>query len=76
MRNGEKFRSCGVPMERRTRAPAPSDCSTARKALRIALGTVIFAGLVPPYNARRGRNGRPLKDVVVVLSKLFVSAVN
>lgn len=63
-------------MERRTRAPAPSDCSTARKALRIARGTVIFACFVPPYNARSGRSGRPLKDVVVVLSKLFVSAAN
>lgn len=44
MRNGEKFLSCGVPMDLLTRAPAPSDCSTARKALRIARGALTFAG--------------------------------
>lgn len=43
MRNGEKFLSCGVPMDLLTRAPAPSDCSTARKALRIARGALTFA---------------------------------
>lgn len=32
-------------MERRTRAPAPSDCSIARKAWRMARGTDMFAGL-------------------------------
>lgn len=35
MRKGEKLRSLAVPIERRTRAPAPSDCSIARKAWRI-----------------------------------------
>ena len=32
-----------MPFERRTRAPAPSDCSMARKSWRIARGTDIFA---------------------------------
>lgn len=45
MRNGEKFLSCGVPMDLLTRAPAPSDCSTARKDLRIARGALTFAGV-------------------------------
>ena len=31
-------------MERRTRAPAPSDCSMARKAWRMARGTDMLAG--------------------------------
>ena len=46
MRKGEKFRSLGVPIERRTRAPAPSDCSIARKAWRMARGTLMFVGLL------------------------------
>lgn len=32
-----------MPIERRTRAPAPSACSTARNAWRIARGTDMFA---------------------------------
>ena len=32
-----------MPMERRTRAPAPSACSTARKTLRRVRGTDIFS---------------------------------
>jgi len=32
-----------VPIERRTRAPAPSACSTARNAWRIARGMDMFA---------------------------------
>ena len=67
MRNGEKLRSCGVPIERRTRAPAPSDCSIAKKALRIARGIVMFAGFDAPYIARGGMRGKPLKAVVLVL---------
>jgi hypothetical protein len=39
MRKGEKSRSLAVPTERRTLAPTPSDCSTARNALRIARET-------------------------------------
>jgi hypothetical protein len=38
MRKGEKLRSEGTPMERRTRAPAPSDCSTARTDWRMRRG--------------------------------------
>lgn len=33
-----KLRSFGVPTDRRTRAPAPSDCSRARKDCLIARG--------------------------------------
>lgn len=51
-------------MERRTRAPAPSDCSMAKKALRIARGTDILAG----FEVVVGRmNGSP--------SNMFAAAV-
>ena len=63
MRNGEKFRSFGVPIERRTRAPAPSDCSIAKKAWRIARGTVIFVGLFRAKNVG-GTSGSPKKEDV------------
>jgi len=43
MRNGLKFFRFGVPMDLRTRAPAPSACSTARKTLRMARGADMFA---------------------------------
>ena len=36
----------GVPMERRTLAPTPSDCSTARKTWRMARAVDMLAGLV------------------------------
>ncbi len=62
MRNGEKFRSFDVPIERRTRAPAPSDCSMARKAWRIARGTVMFVGLLEAKKVG-GTRGSPKKDV-------------
>jgi hypothetical protein len=44
MRKGERFRSLGVPIERRTRAPTPSDCSVAWKARRIARGIDMIEG--------------------------------
>lgn len=87
IRNGEKFFSCGVPIERRTRAPAPSDCSMARKALRIARVTVMFAGFGVPYIEIGGNSGRPLNVVVfsddmllkdsrlVRIVSLFVNAI-
>lgn len=62
MRNGEKFRSLGVPIERRTRAPAPSDCSIARKAWRIARGRLMFVGLSGAKNVG-GTRGSPKKEV-------------
>jgi hypothetical protein len=65
MRNGEKFLSCGVPIDRRTLAPTPSDCSTARNALRIALETVIFAVFGMPYIDFNGNKGSPLNTVVL-----------
>lgn len=60
-------------MDRRTRAPAPSDCSVAKKALRIARGTVIFTDFGALKNARVAVTGKPLKRAVV-LSKKFVIA--
>jgi hypothetical protein len=56
-----------VPIDLRTLAPAPSDCSIARKALRIALETVIFADFRAPEIALGGNRGSPLKLVVLVL---------
>ncbi len=73
MRKGEKFLSCGVPIERRTRAPAPSACSRAKKALRIVRGTVMFADLGKPYIARGGKTGRPLNAVVKVVFVVYSS---
>ena len=35
-----------MPIERRTRAPAPSDCSMARKACLIWRGVVMLVGLM------------------------------
>lgn len=64
MRKGEKFRSLGVPMLRRTWAPAPSDCSRALKAKRMERGTDMLDEV-----SSRG-SGRPRKllslDVVFV----------
>ena len=38
-----------MPMLRRTRAPAPSLCSTARKALRIGRGDVMFGDVLKNF---------------------------
>lgn len=65
MRKGLKLRSCGVPIERRTLAPTPSDCWTAKKALRIARGTDIASAFVSPYISVGGMTGRPSKEVLV-----------
>ena len=62
MRKGEKFRSLDEPIDRRTRAPTPSDCSIARNDWRIALGTVIFVGFCGAKKVG-GTSGRPKKDV-------------
>ena len=66
IRKGEKLRSFEVPIERRTRAPAPSDCSMARNACLIPLGTVIFAGL---FGAKKvgDMRVRPKKEGILVL---------
>ena len=70
IRNGEKFRNSGVPIERRTRAPAPSACSMARKALRITRGTDIFEVIVGS-----GMRGGPSKIVGFVVVVLFSNVV-
>lgn len=69
MRNGEKFFNCGVPIERRTRAPAPSACSRARNAFWIPLGVVMliaFDVLKLKY-AIDGNLGRFLRDGIVLV---------
>lgn len=58
-----------MPIERRTRAPAPSACSTARKALRIARGTDIFDLIVG------GMRGRPSNIVGFMDVDLFSNVV-
>lgn len=58
MRKGEKFLNWGVPMLRRTLAPAPSDCSIARKALRIARATVMLACFLISCDVFSGTRGR------------------
>ena len=57
-----------MPIERRTRAPAPSDCSVARKARAMARGTVMFAGLVGAKEVG-GMKGRPKKVVLGLLEE-------
>lgn len=62
IRNGEKFLSCGTPMDRRTRAPAPSDFSTAWKALAMALATdmtcaTVISGTSASKGVLKGRFG-------------------
>lgn len=58
MRNGERFFSRGVPTERRTRAPAPSACSIARKFLAMPLGVAWASGLLRD-GSLGGITGRP-----------------
>lgn len=53
-----------MPMERRTNAPAPSGCWTARKACRIRRGTVMLVDLILDESCG-GITGRPWKSVVV-----------
>ena len=83
MRNGEKLRNLAVPMERRTLAPTPSDCSMARKACRIARETdiseIVDAALSKdggitgrPSNVAKGARGRL---VVLLVRKLPGSGV-
>ena len=50
-----------MPIDRRTRAPAPSDCSIAKKAWRIARGIDMFVGLLGAKSVG-GMRGRPKKE--------------
>jgi hypothetical protein len=74
MRNGLKLRSFGVPTLLRTRAPAPSDCSTARNDCAILRGAAVVRG-------SSGITGKPRNMVVVldispvVLKNVFVIGV-
>ncbi len=70
MRKGVKCRSLGVPIERRTTAPAPSDCSRARKENLISRGVVMF---VVVDVSRVGITGSPRKGVVVEVVGLVVA---
>ena len=51
-----------MPMERRTWAPTPSDWEMARKALRMARGMDMSAGVVRE-GSLGGTAGRPGKEV-------------
>lgn len=63
IRNGLKFLSFGVPIDLRTLAPTPSDCSMARKAFRMARGTDMFGDCVREGSCG-GTTGRPGKFAV------------
>lgn len=52
-----------MPIDLRTLAPAPSDCSMARNACRIPRGTLMLAGLFGAKNVG-GTSGRPKNEVV------------
>lgn len=54
-----------MPIERRTRAPAPSDCSMARKACLICRGTVMLAGFAGAKKVG-GTRGGPKKGFLPV----------
>ena len=58
MRKGVKLRSLGVPIERRTVAPAPSDCSRASKKVWIPRG---FGAVAFKDGSAGGITGRPWK---------------
>lgn len=58
IRKGVKLRSSLVPMDRLTRAPAPSGVSIASKTLRMARGVVLVA---VKEGSLGGTTGRPLK---------------
>lgn len=66
IRNGLKLRSFGVPTLLRTRAPAPSDCSTARNDLAILRGASVVSGSLG------GITGSPRNVVAVVVMFLGV----
>lgn len=59
IRNGVKFLSFGVPIERRTVAPAPSDCSIASKTVWIPRG---FGFAAFSDGSSAGITGSPTKD--------------
>lgn len=58
IKNGVKLRSCAVPTDLRTRAPAPSACSMASKTFAILLGAGFWAF---SDGSLGGMTGRPLK---------------
>ena len=58
MRKGLKLRSLGVPIERRTVAPAPSACSMASKTLAMPLG---LGEAAVREGSLGGMTGRPTK---------------
>ena len=64
-------------MLRRTRAPAPSDCSMARKACRIARGTDMLEGVLE-VKKEGGVKGRLFKrpgELEVVGGEVWSAAV-
>jgi hypothetical protein len=61
-------------MDRRTRAPAPSDCEMARKDCRIARGIDMFEGALRDGSAG-GTTGSPGKAVLDDCVLSFVAVV-
>jgi hypothetical protein len=61
----------GVPMERRTTAPTPSDCSRARRVVRIKRGImleVMFAVVVSNSESEKRIGAEKDDEVVAVIS--------
>ena len=67
-----KLRSLGVPIERRTVAPAPSDWDVASKTLRMPRGVGFVA---VREGSSGGMTGYPTHFVVVVLFVIMVLVV-
>lgn len=63
-----------MPMERRTRAPAPSACSLARKARRTARGVIACASLLRE-GSLGGTTARPGKGVELLVVAVVVILV-
>lgn len=55
-----------MPIERRTRAPAPSACSRAWKAMRIARVVVILAGMMISCSSLEGDRVFSVGKVLIV----------
>lgn len=66
IKNGLRFLSFGVPIERRTFAPTPSDCCTARKDWRMPRAIDELSGFISDGSdgGTTGRPGKACSDLV------------
>jgi hypothetical protein len=66
IKNGLRFLSFGVPIERRTFAPTPSDCCTAKKDWRTARAIDELSGFMSDGSdgGTTGRPGKACSDLV------------